>query len=468
VATNLRDNPALKRRSEPVFAKLDGWLEELSGVISLQRDDHERAHQRARELLATLGARASCQPIAVLAFATDILCTYAVELAAHQAELRRLLERLEADRLVPRVALGRAVLSAPQLLQLPTAVAIEIHLELLLAFSDARAVSLWTLWGDAELRHIGHSGRFDEEVRQTRQVARRLLSEGTRSQSYRDASGVLVECWNQPSAALIARGRATSSVDQQLLLEAAAAMLGAMLERDQLLSRRSRSEDAVLASTERRLARLRFDLHDGPQQDVVLLAEDLQLFGSQLRPMIEGDPNKDRLIGRLDDLQARLVAIDGDLRRISAFVQSPFLQGEALPDALRQLVDAFSARSGIEPDLQITGDFARLSDSQQITLLGLIREALSNIREHSEAKNVAIAVRAGAKGVEATVTDDGRGFDPEPTLVEAARGGHLGLVGMHERVRLLGGLTQIDSRPGGPTVISVRLPAGPAFGRQSS
>jgi signal transduction histidine kinase len=56
------------------------------------------------------------------------------------------------------------------------------------------------------------------------------------------------------------------------------------------------------------------------------------------------------------------------------------------------------------------------------------------------------------------VTDDGSGFEPESALIKAAREGHLGLVGMHERVRMLGGSTRIDSRPGGPTVISVSLP----------
>jgi signal transduction histidine kinase len=47
-------------------------------------------------------------------------------------------------------------------------------------------------------------------------------------------------------------------------------------------------------------------------------------------------------------------------------------------------------------------------------------------------------------------------------MAEAARDGHLGLVGMHERVRMLGGDTRIDSRPGGPTVVSVTLPPAPA------
>jgi signal transduction histidine kinase len=70
-------------------------------------------------------------------------------------------------------------------------------------------------------------------------------------------------------------------------------------------------------------------------------------------------------------------------------------------------------------------------------------------------------IDAHAGGVNAEVVDDGRGFDPETTLVRAARDGHLGLVGMHERVRMLGGVTHIDSRPGGPTVISVTLPPWP-------
>jgi signal transduction histidine kinase len=129
-----------------------------------------------------------------------------------------------------------------------------------------------------------------------------------------------------------------------------------------------------------------------------------------------------------------------------------------VPVALAKLTGEFAARSGIEPETQLEGDFRGLTDSQQITLLGLIREALSNIREHSNAQQVTIRLTAGPRGVEATVTDDGQGFDPETTLVRAARGGHLGLVGMHERVRLLGGRTRIESRLGGPTVISMSLP----------
>jgi signal transduction histidine kinase len=183
------------------------------------------------------------------------------------------------------------------------------------------------------------------------------------------------------------------------------------------------------------------------------------MFRDQLRAIVDGDPRADRILGRLDDLDAQLVAIDGDLRRISSSVQSPFLRAGSLPEALMQITDAFAALTGIEPEISLEGELVGLTDSQQITLLALIRESLSNVREHSHASRVTIRISSHANGVDAEISDDGRGFIPETTLVRAAREGHLGLVGMHERVRLLGGRARIESRPGGPTVIAVSLPA---------
>lgn len=214
-------------------------------------------------------------------------------------------------------------------------------------------------------------------------------------------------------------------------------------------------------TVERRLARLRFDLHDGPQQDLHLLAEDLRLFREQLRPMLAGHPNEHRAMGRLDDLEAQLVALDGDLRRLSSAVQSPLLVPGSLPAAVGRLTDAFAARTGVVPETTFADPLAPMTDSQQIALLSLVREALSNVRRHSNARRVRIAIGSGPDGLRVEVADDGTGFDPETTLVQAACGGHLGLVGMHERVRILGGRTQIDSRPGGPTVISATLPRWP-------
>ena len=212
-------------------------------------------------------------------------------------------------------------------------------------------------------------------------------------------------------------------------------------------------------AAERRLARLRFDLHDGPQQDVVLLAEDLRLLRDELSAAMGEDPGRPRLLGLLDELQAKLVKLDRDLRRLAAFVRSEFEETESLTDALDEILRDFAVRSGIEPQVRVEGDFAGLSDSQQITVLNLIRETLSNVREHSGARSVTVELVSTEDGVQARIVDDGRGFDPGETITRAALAGHLGLVGMYERVSLLGGQTTIDSRLGGPTVVSFSLPA---------
>ncbi len=221
----------------------------------------------------------------------------------------------------------------------------------------------------------------------------------------------------------------------------------------------------MLASVERRLARLRFDLHDGPQQDVHLLAADLEHFREQLSPSLEGNPHADRLLGRLDDLAARLVRLDQDIRRLATTLRSPFIaEASSLREALVQITESFARETGISPDVQLDGDFDALSDSQQIAVLALVREALSNVRKHSGATAVSVTISSHEDGIDARITDDGRGFDPDEALARGSGEEHLGLVGMHERARMLGGRTHVDSRPGGPTTVSVSLPAWPGPG----
>jgi signal transduction histidine kinase len=235
-------------------------------------------------------------------------------------------------------------------------------------------------------------------------------------------------------------------------------MLAAVLERDSLLAANAASERALVASSERKLTRLGFDLHDGPIQEVAVLADDLRLFRDQLEVVLASAPQRKLVHGRLEDLDAQLVALDSELRRISNEVHAAsVLLNRPFSGALEELTRTFEARTGVRPRVALEGDMTLLSGSQQIALLNVIHEALTNIREHSDATRVAITVSASEAGIEAHVTDNGRGFDVESTLVRAARKGRLGLIAMHERVRLLGGQCRIESRPGGPTAISVAL-----------
>jgi signal transduction histidine kinase len=113
---------------------------------------------------------------------------------------------------------------------------------------------------------------------------------------------------------------------------------------------------------------------------------------------------------------------------------------------------------GLAIDLEVHGAFDAMTPSQRIAILRILQEALTNAREHSGAARVAVAVTGGPDAVRLDVSDDGRGFDVERTLVRAARRGRLGLVGMAERVRLLGGTFDVRSQPGGPTTSGVALP----------
>jgi signal transduction histidine kinase len=235
-------------------------------------------------------------------------------------------------------------------------------------------------------------------------------------------------------------------------------MLGAILERDALLAGNAASERTLVQSSERKLTRLGFDLHDGPIQDVTVLAEDLRLFRHQLEMVVRHPRHRTLMRGRLDDLDAQLEALDNELRRISNEVHAAsVLLNRPFTRALRDVAQAFAARTNIEPRLSLDGDMTLLSASQQIALLNIVHEALTNVREHSNATEVEIAVSVNAEGVEAQIVDNGRGFELEATLIRSARKGRLGLIAMHERVRLLGGQCRIDSRRGGPTVVSVAL-----------
>ena len=147
------------------------------------------------------------------------------------------------------------------------------------------------------------------------------------------------------------------------------------------------------------------------------------------------------------------------LRQLVHSFESPTVIRRPLDESLRREIEAFQAQTEIPVDLVLRGDFGDLTDSQRIALIRIVQESLTNIREHSDGTKVSVSVTSGPSEISAEVSDNGRGFDVERTLVRAARGGRLGLVGMSERARLLGGRFDVRSRPGGPTTVSLLLPA---------
>jgi signal transduction histidine kinase len=445
----------------------------FAGDLELDETVHS-AHRRALALMGSGRPGPDATGAAVVAFAAELVAAVAPALAHHDNRLRAMIDRLETTVKIPSCVLGREVLRAPQLLGLPATEAVDVQLALVLAFTRARAAALWAPGVNGKLTMLAGAGQVDAMPAESQELAGKMIrGERVCADLGGDLAVTTIRRWQNSAAVLVVSGKEVLSPERRLLLEAAEPYLTLALERQQVKSAvpsdgsgttAPRDGAAILkdpaTTAERRLMRLRFDLHDGPLQDVLMLAEDLKLFRNQLESTVSSD-HRSHLLGRIEDLEARLVALDGDLRRISVSVQSPFLHQKSFEDALGAVVEGFSTRTGLEPAVRVHGDFTSLTDSQHITLLGLIREALSNVREHSHADHVTIVVSTEDGAVTASVTDDGRGFDPETMLVRAARNGHLGLVGMHERVRLLGGSTTITSAPRGPTMIAVTLPPAP-------
>jgi len=128
------------------------------------------------------------------------------------------------------------------------------------------------------------------------------------------------------------------------------------------------------------------------------------------------------------------------------------LDSYGLVSALDWHLERFQRHTGITTDFRHEGINRRFLSQTEVTAYRLIQEALTNLARHSGATNVIVQLFADNETLIVGVRDDGKGFD-----LKLARDGS-GLVGMRERVSLLGGTLSIESSPGTGTLITAELP----------
>jgi two-component system sensor histidine kinase UhpB len=141
-----------------------------------------------------------------------------------------------------------------------------------------------------------------------------------------------------------------------------------------------------------------------------------------------------------------------ELLQLARQLRPTALDDHGLLPAMASQVRNFAAQTGIKADLIATGESSALAPDEEIAIYRIAQEALANIARHADAKKVEVDLRTGADGVELTVRDDGRGFEPD----RPATG--LGLGGMAERARLVGGELTVESQPGAGTELCLRVP----------
>jgi signal transduction histidine kinase len=149
------------------------------------------------------------------------------------------------------------------------------------------------------------------------------------------------------------------------------------------------------------------------------------------------------------------------VRELSRSLRPALLDEVGLAPALGAYLEEQSQVSGIAMELDSRGFEGRLSSDLEIACFRLVQEALTNTLRHADAKQLKVRLELSGAELRLRVTDDGRGFPGLETLVRAALEGHLGIIGMRERVRSLGGTFRIRSLPGEGTKIEADLPLLP-------
>jgi signal transduction histidine kinase len=192
----------------------------------------------------------------------------------------------------------------------------------------------------------------------------------------------------------------------------------------------------------RRLAR---ELHD----------ETGQALASILLGLKALDEKTDDAAARtsIEELRELVVATLQDVRRLAVELRPSALDDFGLVAALERLADSFAEQSGISVDFQAALADERLPDEAETALYRIVQESLTNVVKHAQARRVSILLTRKDGAVKAVVEDDGRGFDPERIREDG-----FGLVGMRERLALLGGRLEIESASDAGTTVAAEVP----------
>jgi PAS domain S-box-containing protein len=215
-------------------------------------------------------------------------------------------------------------------------------------------------------------------------------------------------------------------------------------DRDALLAM---SRRLVQAQEKERRAVAR-ELHDETAQTLTALQIRLGMLAADAEPMPD-------IKDRITELKQMVEGVSSDLHSLVMTLRPAMLDTLGPIPALRHLVESFGRQSGIEVQFEAAGwDELRLSDAVEVTLYRVVQEAVTNTARHAGAAHMEVNLLYRGETVVARVFDDGAGFD----LQEALQRGRLGLVGMRERVALLGGSLTIESAPGAGTTVVAEIP----------
>ncbi len=211
----------------------------------------------------------------------------------------------------------------------------------------------------------------------------------------------------------------------------------------------------LIVAQEQERRRISLELHDEMGQ--ALTAVDLNLaeiekeLPTNLTPTI-----REKLA------EARSIADQASeqIRELSLYLRPSMLDDLGLVPTLRWHLNRYSKRMNVEVKLEMIDLDERLGADVETVLYRVVQEALNNVAKHAEAKTALVRLERKGEVIAIYINDDGKGFDVNETLVRGDPEGGIGLLGMQERVAILGGSFTVQSRKGHGTVILAEIPVG--------
>jgi signal transduction histidine kinase len=208
--------------------------------------------------------------------------------------------------------------------------------------------------------------------------------------------------------------------------------------------------EGITRGQETERARLSRELHDQTVQDLIAITQRLQLAS---RALERGDAP-----AALENLRStRSLAQEtlDELRRLIRALRPVYLEDLGFLPALEMLVREIQTPVA---ELRVSGQSRRLAPDVELAAFRVAQEALANAVQHARARTIVLSVSFGERELTLSVEDDGVGFALPEGPDSLTRAGHFGLVGMRERILLLGGRLDIRSEPGKGTRITARIP----------
>jgi signal transduction histidine kinase len=198
----------------------------------------------------------------------------------------------------------------------------------------------------------------------------------------------------------------------------------------------------------RRIAR---ELHDSVGQMLAALTMNLSTVRLDVERLV-------KTAHALSDSENLVQEMSTEVRTISHLLHPPLLDEAGLLSALRWYVEGFSQRSKIDVDLDLPEHFGRLPRESETAIFRVVQECLTNIHRHSGSSAARIRLRQRDSEIAVEISDKGKGIPPEKREEMSSAGTPgVGIRGMRERLRQLGGTLDLTSNATG-TVVTVRLP----------